>query len=108
MLECRFNKTMHHVIIISFGFIRPEGNTPLNGRVSLIGWFRVSRVSPNPRPILEATIRLRYGLRYEPKYILFIGIHTQLLCVTRGFGYHSPPTNAVVAGPSLEKPLIIE
>ena len=40
--------------------------------------------------------------------ILFIGIHTQLLCVTRGFGYHSPPTNAAVAGPSLEKPLIIE
>ena len=42
------------------------------------------------------------------KYILFIGIHTQLLCVTRGFGYHSPPTNAAVAGPSLEKPEIIE
>ena len=26
-------------------------------------------------------------------YISFIGIHTLLLCVTRGYGYHSPLTS---------------
>ena len=36
-------------------------------------------------------------VRLLPMYICisFIGIHTLLLCITRGYGYHSPVTSDV-------------